>query len=136
MSDCVIFGGCLNKKGYGVVHAGRKQLKAHRVAYCAAHAIPLSAINGVVVRHSCDNPSCVNPEHLSIGTQADNVRDRNLRNRQAKKEAHGISKLTEADAIEIKALYASGSYKQKEIARLFGVNQSQISRVITGLQWL
>lgn len=58
-------------------------------------------IDGIVIRHTCDNPRCINPDHLIAGTHADNVRDRVERNRSAVGERHGRSKLTEAQVMEI-----------------------------------
>ena len=76
-------GRCVN--GYGRIDAEapvRRQLLAHRVAYALKHGLdPCSLPRSVVVRHACDNPSCCNPSHLVIGSQADNVRDMHERGR-------------------------------------------------------
>lgn len=76
--DCWEWGGSPDHDGYGVVSWGGTQYKAHRVAY-ELHVGPIP--EGLVVRHNCDNPPCVNPAHLLLGTQADNVRDMHERGR-------------------------------------------------------
>lgn len=73
VSGCWNFAGCKAHDGYGRVKRGGKNLMAHRYALSEYLGRPLK--DGCVVLHSCDNPSCINPEHLSEGTQADNIRD-------------------------------------------------------------
>lgn len=80
--DCLVWTGFRNADGYGKVTVRGRQWSAHRLAYTDAWGdIP----PGKVVRHKCDNPSCVNPSHLELGTGADNCRDRDLRGRAATK---------------------------------------------------
>jgi hypothetical protein len=72
--ECWIWSGSKDPRGYGTLSAesGSSPIKAYRLAYEMRHGpIP----DGLVVRHKCDNPSCVNPDHLEVGTQKDNVRD-------------------------------------------------------------
>jgi hypothetical protein len=78
--ECWEFTGHRDRWGYGAISVGRRNVGAHRVAYELAHGeIP----TGLVVMHSCDNPPCVNPAHLSVGTQGDNVRDCRTKGRAA-----------------------------------------------------
>lgn len=72
-NGCWNFNGCKTKDGYGRVKRGGVNYMAHRYALSVHLGRPIG--EGLVVMHSCDNPSCVNPEHLSEGTQADNIRD-------------------------------------------------------------
>lgn len=102
----LVEGGCwlwqerLDSRGYGMFP---RHLRAHRVSYTAFKG-PIPA--GLHVLHSCDNPRCVNPDHLSVGTPADNMRDKMLRGRARGAhpgEAHAMAKLTEAQVLEIRA---------------------------------
>ena len=77
-SQCIIFQGFKDSAGYGHTTHGGKKLSAHRKAWLIANGdIP----PGMVVCHKCDNPSCINPDHLFIGTHADNARDRDSKGR-------------------------------------------------------
>jgi len=82
-SPCWIWLGTKNSKGYGSFRVGKKNLKAYRFSY--QHYIA-DIPEGMMVLHSCDNPSCVNPKHLRVGTAQDNADDMTSRNRQAVKE--------------------------------------------------
>lgn len=73
VTGCHIFQGCKTKGGYGRIRVGGVHWMAHRYAIHVHLRRPLT--EGCVVMHSCDNPSCVNPEHLSEGTQVDNMKD-------------------------------------------------------------
>ena len=78
-----------------------------------------------IVRHKCDNPHCINPDHLEIGSNYDNIQDRNKRGRTAKNENHGRAKLTNEQVIEI--YHMSGS--QQSIADKYGVSQRLVSLI-------
>lgn len=75
MIDCIDHGRKGDRDGYARVKVNGKQTKAHRLAYCQANGVSLGDIAGRVVRHSCDNPRCVNGDHLLLGSQADNIQD-------------------------------------------------------------
>lgn len=79
--DCIIWTGAHTTLGYGIKMHNKRRLYVHRIAYCDANGLSISDITGMVVRHKCDVPACHNPEHLEIGTQADNMRDMRSRNR-------------------------------------------------------
>ena len=72
LDECIEWSGSRNKDGYGQKHKNGKTQQAHRLAYeCAFGTIPA----GMLVCHSCDNPPCINPAHLFLGTNQDNIRD-------------------------------------------------------------
>ena len=86
--------------------------------------------------HTCDNPPCINPAHLWVGTDADNHRDRMLkgRNREQRGERNSNVKLTAEQVAEIRERYAAGE-RQTVLAREFGVKQPQVSRIVRGVAW-
>lgn len=108
--------------------AGRSTY-AHRVAYAVHHGDP----GNLCVCHKCDNPMCVNPEHLFLGTQADNNRDRNEKNRHAKGEDHGMAVLTEREVLAIRRRYSGNN--TADLADAFGVSTSTIYHVATRRTW-
>lgn len=108
--------------GYGWVRHGSKTLLAHRAAYEVAHGpIP----DGMVVRHSCDNPECTNPAHLLLGTHADNVADKVARGRQHRGEKHPFTKVKDADLQVARQLRAQGM-SWASISRRFGVGRDAV----------
>ena len=117
------------RRGYGMLSHGNKTVSAHRIAYAAYHGpIP----SGMVVRHTCDNPSCINPDHLCHGTQQDNVMDRDARGRRdVKGEQVGTAKLTEADVLDIRASVLPGT----ALAEKYSISPSTISLIKTGKSW-
>ena len=119
---CWEWGGSLTDTGYGKF-AGKF---AHRLAYETwVGPIP----DGYVVRHKCDNPPCINPDHLETGTHADNSRDRDERGRAARGLSAGNAKFSAADIIKIRTLHLEG-LGMRSIARMFGVHHSTISAVV------
>ena len=137
MTECIDHGrrGTLNEYAQ-VVHEG-VMLYRHRLAYCEANDVTLPAIKGKVVRHTCDNPRCINPEHLLIGTPQDNSTDMTRRGRQAKGVAHPRAKLTEADVQFIRKHYkpCCKTYGGSVLAKRFKVSPSIISGVVKRLGW-
>ncbi len=130
-NGCVIWKAAKNVLGYGVfaLSSQRKNVRAHHVTWMlAGHGeVP----KGRILRHTCDNPSCVNVDHLALGTQADNIADKVLRNRQARGEAHGMSKLSEDQVREIRASVGPGH----EIARRFGVSSVMVNYIRARKSW-
>jgi hypothetical protein len=125
------------KAGYGVFRMDKKVVFAHRVAYeLACSTIP----SGMHVLHSCDNPACVNPSHLRVGTHAENMLDKVLRNRQSRVwsgkvgEAVGMGKLRDRDLPDIRKMIAQGM-RQVDIANKYGVHQAMISNIKLGKNW-
>lgn len=115
-------------QGYGRIGVGAKSVGAHRVAYMLEKGdIP----KGLVVLHSCDNPECTNPAHLSLGTPTDNNRDRNTKGRQARGERIGAAKLTEAQVAEIR----TGNSSLADLALRFGCSASAIAHARVGQTW-
>lgn len=123
-SGCHEWQSTLSKQGYGKFWFDGVQVPAHRMAYqLFAGEIP----EGMMVCHRCDNPKCVNPEHLFIGTQQDNVRDM-----WAKGRGIGRRVLTNAHVKAIQALLADGRISQQRIASVVGISQVTVSRIKLG----
>jgi hypothetical protein len=121
---CWEWQGSLGTWGYGQININRKPVPTHRVA------LMLSGIDisGKCVLHRCDNPKCVRPDHLFLGTKADNSRDMVTKGRQCRGERHHWAKLTDKEVCQIR----NSKMPQDQLSRIFGVNQSQISRIKTG----
>ena len=134
--DCWLWLGSVNHRGYGRFNCfeDQKDWLAHRVSFVIANGpIP----DGMRVLHRCDNPPCVNPTHLFLGTPKDNTQDSIHKGRfkGVKQYRHlapqpsGRAKLKDADISEIKRLYKNGML-QKDIAPRFGVHFNAISRIV------
>lgn len=120
---------------YGFVCINYKQHSAHHLAYeLHKGTVP----KGKLLRHTCDNPLCVNPRHLIPGTQADNVADRVKRNRSARGKRNGAVKASQFfpdDIRRIRRRYESGACTQAELANEYGVSQQTISRICLRETW-
>lgn len=133
---CWLWTGGLNKpNGYGQINVQRRHRLAHQVAWCIAN--PGSSIPpGQCVLHRCDNPQCVNPDHLFLGTHSDNMHDMYSKDRRqsARGEKHGLAKLTSQDVIAIRARKARGLSLHR-LAKDFGVARRTIQHVVQRRTW-
>lgn len=118
--------------GYGMLAVNRKKYAAHRVSYEMANGLILDNLQ---VCHHCDNPSCVNPDHLFLGTNSDNVADCISKGRQTRGSSHPVAKLTEQQVLDIRTKYASGLFLQREIAAEYGITQDNVSYIIHRKTW-
>lgn len=119
--------GCFVSGGYGIFNVNKETLRAHCFSWELVNgAIP----NGLWVLHKCDNPKCVNPEHLFLGTPKQNSQDMVNKNRHPRGERGGQHKITNAQAEFIREQYAKGGITQKKLGQQFGIDQAQISRII------
>lgn len=119
--------------GYGEFWVGTANHLAHRVSwYIYRGDIP----ENILVCHHCDNPACVNPDHLFLGTDADNSRDMTEKGRSMVGEKHPGAKLTKKKVLKIRSLYATGDYTQRELAKMFDIAQSVISGIIHKRGWV
>lgn len=88
---------------------------------------------GFVVRHTCDTPTCINPDHLIIGTHQDNMNDRAARGRTATKEKHGMRKITRDIALEIRSI--GWAVPQRIIAKVYNISQTQVGHILRNVHW-
>lgn len=135
MSDCWYWRGYRDDLGYGVV-SYMGEHRAHRVAYRLFHGpIP----DGMKILHRCDVRSCVNPDHLFVGTQADNVADMVAKGRGRNIPQHGeanpMAVLTAESVRKIRQDFASGSATQRQMAKRYGVGVMTINRAIRRASW-
>ena len=131
--DCWEWTAGKNSDGYGYIGVEGKMVRAHRLSW-EIHNGPIP--EGMQILHYCDNPGCVNPFHLFLGSNADNVRDKTEKGRQSHQygEENGYAKLTEQNIHEIRNLLTVG-YPQAEIAREYEVSQTTICSINTGECW-
>ena len=122
--------------GYGQFRVGSRKVRAHRAAYeRLVGPIP----DGMRVCHRCDNRPCVNPDHLFLGTDLDNARDRDAKGRGRVRPArltgasNPAAKLSTAEVFEIRR--AARHETQRSLAKRFGVSQSQIGNIVRGTSW-
>lgn len=125
-----------NTDGYGMFRMASTSpmIGAHK----ASHVIYKGEVaTGEVVRHTCDNPPCVNPDHLVLGTVADNVDDCVARKRRSPQRGNhnNARKISSEDAASIRETYARGGVSQQSLADEYGVTQAAISAVIRGKTW-
>lgn len=132
-TSCWLWLGSKLPSGYGNFGKGRtKRYFAHRIAFQLAHG---SFLETLQVCHSCDNPSCVRPDHLFLGTHKDNAADAKSKGRSARHEKHGMRKLSWAEVHEIRRLHQTGAYKLKTLASLYGVCFQLISLIVRKEIW-
>ena len=132
-TGCLLWAGSVNHKGYGVIMVRKGYNKStHRVAWEVANgrAIP----DGLHVLHKCDTPSCVNPDHLWLGTNRDNVRDCFAKGRRLV----GAARLKPSNtklSTEIAEAIRKSPLSDKALASQYGVAHSLIHRIKTGQAW-
>lgn len=130
--ECWEWRGGIGKKGYGHISVNGKTIMVHRFSFeIHFQSIP----NGLQVLHACDNTVCVNPNHLFLGTNLDNMRDKAKKKRgnAPRGERHGNHKLTEKQVLEIRELSKNNS--QIKIASMFGVSSKHISDILNFKKW-
>lgn len=132
--SCWIWRGTRIPKGYGMVNYYGKDMRAHRVAYLLfVGPIP----TGLWVLHECDNPPCVNPAHLFLGTATDNVRDmeRKARAKHPAGADNGLAKLSDSLVLEMRRMYATGAWSFRRLAARFGVSAPSATAAVRGETW-
>ncbi|GAB6170593.1 HNH endonuclease [Paradesulfitobacterium aromaticivorans] len=130
--SCWIWTGHKANGGYGIFHANHKSYIAHRFYYALHHGpIP----EHIKACHKCDNPACVNPDHIFLGTQSENLRDAVMKGRRNMLgEDNPFSKLTEDNVLSLRRLYANGITKA-ELARRFQLSKTHVGRIISREVW-
>jgi len=140
-ADCWLWTGAKTYGGYGVINSGGRDgkiIRAHRLSW-ELHNGPFPA--ELDVCHKCDNPSCVRPDHLFLGTAKDNVADmihkgRRVMGPRRRGEEHPRARLTESQVLAIRAAHASGTASQRQLAREYGVDRRAIHQVVYRKTWI
>ena len=128
-SGCWLWDGPVDENGYGRFRVGARKERTHRLAYrLHCGSVP----PGFRVLHACDIPACVNPSHLRLGTDADNVADKVERDRCAWGERLPSSKLTAQQVAEIRR---RDGQTHRSLAAEFGVSHSTIGAILNGVKW-
>lgn len=138
VGDCVEWTGCIGSRGYGVIKINKRQVYAHRVSWeLHCGRIPRGrGYHGTCVLHRCDNPRCVKPDHLFLGTMADNIADRDAKRRAPDFKGHrnGNASLTDDIVRGIRRALSAGEMGSV-IADRLGVSRTCVSKIKLGLRW-
>ena len=121
-----------NADGYGHYGFNGGYMRAHRFALEESLG---KSIGNLIVMHTCDNPACVRPSHLVVGTHADNMADKVRKNRQASGEKNGASLLTELQVREMRSKYKPKIYTYKMLANEYGVSKDTVQKAVRGIYW-
>ena len=119
---CWLWTGAHQSDGYGTIYRNGTMQLAHRVSWYLEHGY----MPEEHVLHECDIPACVNPSHLFLGTQRDNMRDAVRKGRK--------SRISQTDVDEIRRLVASG-IKQKDVAKQFDISKQYVNGIVRGHNW-
>ena len=131
--SCWLWTGTVDSHGYGDYRALKPfKYKAHRFSYLLAYG---SIPDGAVIRHVCDTPLCVRPDHLIAGTQLENMQDCVDKKRHAFGERQGSAKLTNEIVRQARTLRVQSGLTYKVLGHMFGVDRQVISKAIRGLTW-
>ena len=132
-TECWLWTGAKLPHGYGTVCLNRQRLYAHRYAWAFVNGpIP----KGLNILHKCDVPACINPDHLYAGTQRENLIDciRRGRANRVRGSAHGQSKLTEDQVLELRKERTKGLSYAK-LGKHFGISETQARSIVLGTWW-
>lgn len=151
-SGCWEWTGTRLPAGYGRISVNGRHTYVHRLMWDLTHgAIP----NGMFVCHQCDNPRCVNPDHLFVATQKDNLADMRTKERHPwhgkrgdesllrqrpecilRGENNSMAKLSNIQVREMRRLFMTGTQTQRQLSRMFRINEGTVSLIVRGLAWV
>lgn len=132
--ECWKWTGCLDYEGYGrTAFEGNTSVCVHRIIFCFTHNKTLQDVKHVL--HTCDYRCCCNPNHLFEGTHRENMHDMGVKGRSAHGERSGNAKLTWDVVDQAKALYSTGNYSTRELAKMFSVGKTAMHRAVSGRGW-
>lgn len=135
---CWVWTGCDQRgKGYGGFRFRGRGVGVHRLSYEIHKGV---APANLLVCHECDNRLCVNPDHLWLGTNQDNMTDMVKKGRHVNGaipagENCYAAKITEIQILEMRAIYLKGGTSQRKLGERFGIGQMQVCRILRGERW-
>ena len=131
--ECLIFTGCKDECGYGRINRDGKLVRLHRAVWERDHG---RIQNDGVVMHTCDRPACIEPRHLRLGTQVENIADMDRKGRRVSLvgSMHRCAKLTESDIPRIRAMLERGD-TCASIGRIYKVTEAMIRHIKKGRAW-
>lgn len=129
---CWEWSGARTRAGYGLTGHGGRKLYVHRVMFELAYGF--APPKGMEVCHHCDNPPCARPNHLFLGTHAENMQDRVPKGRTNFGERNPLAKLTWVDVRDIRSAVAAGA-TQASMCRKYGVSAGVVCDIIAGKRW-
>lgn len=116
--------------GYAQATIGGVTTEIHRHVYASNIGVDVRTLAGKVVMHTCDNPRCINPAHLVLGTQQDNMADMTAKGRSLAGTRNPQAKLSDKVVSQIRDKWRSGEYTMKRLGLEFGCGASQVCRII------
>lgn len=139
-SGCIEWRGIVTRSLYGECKLRMNdkwvRARAHRVqAQRHFPATPILSNSDTIVRHTCDNPCCCNPEHFLLGSHADNVRDRVARSRSATGSANGRAVLTEPAVKLMRFVASEHGSSHADLALIMGIDRGTVKKAIAGTTW-
>lgn len=134
--ECWTWAGAITLQGYGSASYRGTNCTAHRLSYMIEHG---EITKGMVIMHTCDNRACVNPSHLIMGTQKENVHDMHRKGRWNNNPLWGVqigtAKLTEQEVLDIRRRYQDHEANQYELAKQYGISQRTINQIVHKYTW-
>lgn len=133
---CWEWKGNVNSAGYGRIAFQNKRQLAHRVAFFLAFPDKGRQLKDQCVLHKCDNRRCVNPSHLFLGSRAQNNLDKMDKQRHPKGETSHLSKLTEAQVLEIRRMFVESKMSYSELGRRFNTSRKNVKYIVDRVTWV